>query len=331
MRWDYGLDPDDTVACEGHGLFIACEGNYQYGNATLSYYNPATHEVENEAFYRANAMKLGDVVQSMTLHGGRLWTVVNNSHVVFAVDAASLRESGRIEGLTSPRYIHFVTDRKAYVSQLYDNRIFIVDPADCSITGHIVTGSRSTEQMVAIGRYVYCNCWSYQNKILRIDTSTDLVTDSLTVGMQPQSMTADADGRLWVLTDGGYDGSPTGNEPPTLLRINAETMAVEKRFELPRDAQAKSVCTNAAADTIYWICDDVWRMAANCDSLPSEPFIPYRGTRFYELTVSPYDSDVYVADAIDYQQNGKIYRYGSDGRLIDEFYVGITPGAFCWK
>ena len=27
----------------------------------------------------------------------------------------------------------------------------------------------------------------------------------------------------------------------------------------------------------------------------------------------------------------KLDRYSSEGELIDEFYVGIIPGAFCWK
>lgn len=49
------------------------------------------------------------------------------------------------------------------------------------------------------------------------------------------------------------------------------------------------------------------------------------------LTVNPANGEVYVADAIDYQQQGMIYRYSSEGVLIDEFYVGIIPGAFCWK
>lgn len=39
--------------------FSMNEGNFQYGNATLSYYDPETKKVENEIFYRANAMKLG--------------------------------------------------------------------------------------------------------------------------------------------------------------------------------------------------------------------------------------------------------------------------------
>jgi len=49
------------------------------------------------------------------------------------------------------------------------------------------------------------------------------------------------------------------------------------------------------------------------------------------LTVDPKNGDVYVADAIDYQQDGIVYRYTKEGKLIDQFYVGIIPGAFCWK
>ncbi|MDE7119376.1 MAG: YncE family protein, partial [Muribaculaceae bacterium] len=51
----------------------------------------------------------------------------------------------------------------------------------------------------------------------------------------------------------------------------------------------------------------------------------------YGLTVNPRNGEVYVADAIDYQQQGMIYRYSTAGELIDQFYAGITPGAFCWK
>lgn len=55
----------------------------------------------------------------MTLHNGVGWIAVNNSHVVFAVDPDTFREVGRITNLTSPRYIHFVSDEKAYVTQIW--------------------------------------------------------------------------------------------------------------------------------------------------------------------------------------------------------------------
>lgn len=47
--------------------------------ASLSYYNPEMKHVENEVFARANGMKLGDVAQSMVIHKGVGWIVVNNS------------------------------------------------------------------------------------------------------------------------------------------------------------------------------------------------------------------------------------------------------------
>ena len=90
MKWDYGMNEDFHITDEG--LFITNEGNFQYGNATLSFYNPATKEIENEIFYRANAMKLGDVAQSMIIRDGIGWVVVNNSHVVFAIDIHTFKE-----------------------------------------------------------------------------------------------------------------------------------------------------------------------------------------------------------------------------------------------
>lgn len=38
----------------GKGLFITNEGNFMYGNASLSYYDPEKKHVENEVFARAN-------------------------------------------------------------------------------------------------------------------------------------------------------------------------------------------------------------------------------------------------------------------------------------
>ena len=162
MKWDYG-DAVEEFNASGAGLFITNEGNFQYGNATLSYYDPATKTVQNEIFFRANGMKLGDVAQSMCIHDGKGWVVVNNSHVIFAIDLNTFKEVGRIENLTSPRYIHFLSDEKAYVTQLWDNRIFIINPKKYEITGYIqvpdmTMESGSTEQMVQYGKYVYCNC-----------------------------------------------------------------------------------------------------------------------------------------------------------------------------
>ncbi len=334
MTQDYGSEEDFN--CSEPGLFIVNEGNFQYGNATLSFYDPATNKVENEVFYRANRMRLGDVGESMTIYGNRGWIVVNNSHVIFAIDLTTFREIGRIEGLTSPRYIHFISARKAYVSQLWDNRIYVVDPKTFSISGTIeVPGmsaeSGSTEQMVRRGNSVFCCCWSYQDRIIRINTATDEVDASLTVGLQPNSIVLDRNDKLWVITDGGYDGSPAGFETPALYKIDAETFTVEKRLDFKPGSSPRGLCLSGDGETLYWLNEDVWQMSVNSETLPTDALIPSRGTRYYGLTVDPDGGDIYVADAIDYQQPGMIYRYSADGEFITRFYAGVTPAAFCWK
>ncbi len=321
----------------GHGLLVANEGNFMYGNASLSFYDPATGRVENEVFARANAQKLGDVAQSITVRDGVGWVVVNNSGVIFAIDLYSFREQGRITGFTSPRYIHFVNDRKAYVTQIWDNRICVVDPWSYRITGYIdCPGMRpengSTEQMVQYGRYVFTNCWSGHDRLLAIDTETDRVCAELRVGWQPTSLALDCHDRLWVLTTGREEVG----EGPALTRIDARTRQIERRFDLPTGDTPTELVLNGARDTLYFIHNDIWRLPVTAESLDEagtggRPFIASRGTRYYGLTVDPISSEVYVADAIDYVQPGIVVRHTAQGVPVDEFRVGITPGAFGWR
>ena len=334
MEWEYG-SPEDFNA-SGRGLFIVCEGNFQYGNATLNYYDVDNDTCSTEVFYRSNSMRLGDVGQSMTMFGGMGWIVVNHSRVVFAIDPNTFRERGRITGFTSPRYIHFVSHDKAYVTQLWDNRIVIVNPKRFEIIGYIDVQSMnsangSTEQMVQVGQYVYVNCWSFQNKILKIDTLTDTVVDELEVGMQPNSIVADKYNRLWTICDGGFNGSPMGMETPALYCINLAKFEIDAKFDFYPNDQPSELVINRDGDAIYWINDDIWKMDVGAVRLPLRPIIRSRQTIYYGLTVDPVTDEIYVADAIDYQQPGVIYRYSSDGKLLDNFSVGVTPGAFCWK
>lgn len=329
-----GISP--SIETDGT-LFVINEGSFQYSSATLSVYNPATHETLNEAFYKANDMKLGDVALSMTITNDSTgWVVVNNSNVVFAINPITRKEKGRIAGLTSPRYFHQVSNKKAYITQMYDNRIVIVDPSTYSITGYIevpdmLPGTGSTEQMVTYGDYVFCNCWSYQKNIIKIDTRTDKIVDSLEVGIQPRYIVLDCNHKLWALTDGGgWDQNPIGYEAPALVKIDPETFKIEKKYEFELGDYCSKLCINGKGDALYWIKGDIWKMDVDDTALPTEAYIKSSGLTCYGLTIAPVSSEVYIADAIDYSQNGIVYRYSTDGKLLDQFNVGINPGAFCW-
>lgn len=324
---DYGQSEEQAFTYSQRGLFIACEGNFTAGNASLSFYVPSERRLENNVFMRANGMKLGDVAQSVAVRGDRAYVVVNNSGVVYVIDTRTFEVCGLIEGVVSPRYIHFTNDSTAYVTDLYDPQVTVVDTRNNRIRRRIPTnGHRSTEQMAQWGDEVFINCWSYDDKILVVDAAQDKLIDSIQVGPQPSSIALDRHGKLWVVTDGRTEGIPA-----ELCRIDAASRQIEQRFTFASGDHPSVLTLNGMRDTLYFLNRDVWRMPVTAESLPTTPFLRYTNTIYYGLTVDPVTSEVYVADAIDYVQPGVVYRFTPRATPIDTLRVGITPGAFCFK
>jgi YVTN family beta-propeller protein len=325
----------------GRGLFIVNEGNFMYGNASLSYYDPETGEVINELFFDTNGTPLGDVAQSMMIRDSLGYIVVNNSGKVQVINIRTFEYVGKITGLTSPRYIHFINNHKAYVTDLYARSVSIVDPEKFEVTGTIHTGhglnnafQHPTEQMVQVDRFIYTNCWSFDNKVLVIDSETDRVVDSIEVLKQPNSLVVDRYHSLWILCDGGLEGSPDGPDSPGLMRVEAGSPEAQIVFHFSQGERPSELTINGTGDTLYYINRHVWRYAVDSDS-PPDLFIPSPYGRessggFYGIGVDPVTSEIYVADAIDFVQPGVIYRYAPDGSPVDTFKTGIAPGSFCF-
>lgn len=337
--WDVDK-PEYPVSARG--VFVVNEGNFMYGNASLSYYDIDSMQVYNDVFYHTNAMPLGDVAQSMVIRDSLGYVVVNNSGKIVVFNVHTFEYVNKISELVSPRYIHFINDTKAYVSDLYARAITIINPYTFEITGVInvnnpasVYYQHSTEQMVQFERYVFVSCWSFDNHILVIDTETDQWIDIIEVLAQPNSMVIDKHGKIWVLSDGGFPGSPFAHEDPGLTRIDAASREIEKVYRFNLGNRPLGLSINGNGDTLFFINKHIYHHPVSSHNNPlvfiESPYPDDYAGGFSALAVNPYNSDVYVGDAIDYMQHGNVFRYSAKGLPLDTIRVGIIPGAFAFK
>lgn len=350
---DEPAEKEPGFAANEESLVVVNSGIFNMSNASLTVWNPETGLSYQEAFASVNGFKLGDVAQSATVHNDLLWVVVNNSNIVFALDKYTFEERGRIDkGLGSPRYIHFVSEDKAYVTQMYSSKIAIVNPKTYSVTGYIDVSNNqidggSSEEMVQVGDYVYVNLWSYGSDIVKIDTNSDKTVSYFRVGIQPYSLVKDGNGNLWTICDGGgWSENPVGYEAPTLVELDlnpgsiASTWEQKRSFELPLGASVSKLCTNGIGTRLYFIVNDYNAEGKNVGGVymldlteqsPSLKTVVPAGDRYlYSLTISPITEEIFVADPLDYQQPGVVYHYSSEGRLIGKFEAGIIPTSYAW-
>jgi len=164
--------------------------------------------------------------------------------------------------------------------------------------------------------------WSGGNTITVTDLASGEVIKTINVGLEPESMVVDRNGKLWVLCTGGWQGE----EIPRIFRINTSTLEKEAElsFRTVND-NPSSLTSNAAGDTLYYLDEGVRRMPVTASMLPAEPYIPAGNRLYYKLMACP-GGKVAVTDAIDYQQKGDLLLFSSSGELSDSEQAGIIPG-----
>ncbi len=329
------IDPGDTTPVAttyDHGVFVINEGNFNWGNASVTFIDNAKKTAIQDIYKKANDRSLGDVAQSMKVVGDKGYIVVNNSNRVEVVNLKDFKSIKSIEGFASPRYFEVVDDKKAYVTNLQHD-ISIIDLSTNTVTGSIATTSW-TENLILYKNHMYVTAvgsFSQPNsirtaQIYMISTKEDKIVDSIQTGKEPLGMVIDKKEKIWVLCTGGYDNY----EAPSLVRYNPELKMVEKSFQFPAGQGTPSrLCINPTGDTLYFLNGGIFQMAVTSASLPELPFIGANGHLFYGLAVHPQNGTVYVSDAIDYVQNGKILQYNSsNGSKLAEYLAGRIPGSF---
>jgi YVTN family beta-propeller protein len=326
---------DDEVPMNieySNGVFVVNEGPYSNGSGSISFIDVTTNSVYNNIFENKNGFPMGSIAQSMNVIGGKGYLVINNANKVEIVDPKSFASIGTISGLANPRYITAVGATKAYISQWgsdgVSGSIKVVDLNTNTITSTIAVGS-GAENMLLIGNSMYVACsggYASDSSVYVINTTTDVVSDIIKVGANPNDLVSLDNQSLFVLCAGRWKSDYSELEAyGSLVKINVSDNSFSKLFELS-DMYAQPGSLTGHNGYLYFNFNgDVYKQSATSSTLDNTKII-HRD--FYGLGVDPISNKIYGADAGNFSQAGKVLRYDLSGNVIDSFTVAVAPNGF---
>lgn len=323
-----------TAAPGERNVYVVCEGSFGNGNASLYMQNLETGTTYENVYHTLDGYLLGDVFQSMTRSGDRLLLAINNSDKIIALDAKTRKEVGTLT-IPKPRYIIPVHENKAYVSTLYSNKVYVIDPARMHVDKIIELPAQNPEGMALAGSKLYVCPWdTATNKVYTIDISTDDLVDSFEVaGKAPQEVLIDKVGAIWVLA-----GNVSKGINATLTRLAPNATVVMKTYEFGPLKDPIRPVFNTAKDRLYFIgvsydgtdyYNGIFSMNITDGNLPSAPIIPAQKNQYYwALGIDPVTDEIYIGDPKGFIQKGSVTVYTPSAELKKSFDVGVGPGHF---
>lgn len=333
-------DDDKTGSpVSASGAYVINEGAFGNGNASISFLDLSTGTMHNDLFAQSNGFPLGDVAQSMTINGNTGYIVVNNSQKVEVVNLYDLSVKATISGFQGPRYM-VIAGGKGFVSDWFSNQVCVVSLASNSIVKQIPAGSGPDQLAFAGNRLFACNIggWGSDSTVTVIDPVNESVITTITVGINPNSMAADKNGKLWVLCGGSTGPDFTGGTPDdiagTLVRIDPISLTIEKNIPIPAFLHPLKLTINGNGDRLWYLLGSdgyygrVTRMEITDTLFHANPLI---NRMFYGLGVDQKTGIVYCGHAPSFSQNGYLVRYHASGIAIDSMEVGIAPNGFCFR
>ncbi|MFA6234265.1 MAG: DUF5074 domain-containing protein [Bacteroidota bacterium] len=322
---DNSTDPPLTPQAP-RGLYILNEGNFQRGNATLSFYIPDSLVVYNDLFQTENGRPLGDVGNSITVHNGLAYLVINNSHKIEVINAATYKSVRTITSPAgaSPRQIAFAANGYGFISNLLDNSVSVYNPSTGALEGKIAVGA-NPDGIAAAGNIVVAanSGFGSGNTVSLIDADTRLVVKSVSVGDYPSSVLALSEYAAAVICSGDYGdfNDPNDDTPGMLYIVDLQTRRVADSLVLGGHPQRLVRDTDGYLYTIQ--ASGVTRIHLASKTI-MQNFIP---GYFYNIFVDTADRRIYLTNPIDYVQPGKLEIYLMNGTKDRALDVGIIPNA----
>ena len=346
------IDIVDTAANLSHvkGLYVLNEGNMGSNSCTLDYFDYASGKYTCNIFPTRNpevVKELGDVGNDLQIYGSKLYAVINCSHLVEVMDAASARHIATIE-IPNGRYLTF-HNGKGYVSS-YSGPVSIdpnarlgyvaeFDTASLQVTREVAVGYQPEELVVVNNNLYVANSGGYRvpnydRTVSVIDLTTFTEIQKIDVAINLHRLRKDAYDRIYVTSRGDYQG------------VGANTYVIDAATNTVSDTlnfAASNLCiagdslyfinvgwnNNTGANTISYGLYDVKQkrqVATNFITDGTEQQIK----RPYGITVNPENHDIFVSDAQNYLVPGTLYCFTVQGKLKWQATTGDIPAHFAF-
>ena len=332
LSWSCSNDDEEIQEPTGdyaNGILVSNEGPFSNGTGTVTFISEDLSVVNNGIYKMTNDEDLGNVVQSIGFTENEAFIVANVSNKINVVNRYTFEKIASItDGLNNPRYF-IEANGKGYVTNWGDTADETDDfVAIINLQNYTVEGTISVilgpEAVLAKDNTVYVahqGAWGQNNKVSVINTTSNELIKTLTVGDVPNSMQLDASGNLWVLASGkpAYTGDETAG---VLTKINTVTNEVDNNIQFETTQHPSSL--NLDGGILYYrLGDTVFEQSLSATSLNMETVL--EGVSFYTMVVN--NGRLYGTDAGDYASNGTLTVYDLNTELtIKALTVGIIPG-----
>lgn len=321
--------PPTPVTPDGvERILVGNEGGFMAENAELTLINrdSATAFQNIYAYYNEDE-GLGDILQSMYAYNNEIYLVLNNSGKIEVIGQDDFKSKRTITGMNSPRYMLFFNGNKAYVSDLADNGIHVVNPTTGTYTSMINTGTW-IEHMVEHNGEVWCTAPG-TDKLYFLNINDETFSGNVTLSQGVSDIGKDKNNNFWVMSQG------TWSEPyiePAIHHIDGSSKEVLATYSFPEGTGFGGNLTMSAdgENVLYLLNGKIYKMAISDTQLPSQPFIEKSGVFFYTLSVNSDSGEIALTDAVDFSQTGKVYFYNADGTAKDNYEAGVVPRSVLW-
>ena len=339
---------EDTAAIKG--FYLLNEGNMGSNKCTLDYYDALTGKYIRNIYAERNpgvVKEMGDVGNDLQIYDGKLWAVINCSHFVEVMDAATAHHIAQIT-IPNCRYIAF-EGRYAYVSsyagpvQIDPNArlgyVAKIDIDRMEVIDTCTVGYQPDELAICDGRIYVANSGGYRfpnydRTVSVIDIESFSVVNTIDVAINLHRLEVDRQGYIWVSSRGDYYGRGSKT-----YVIDPRTDAVCDSLDVPNSEMTLAGDSLYIYGTDWSYVTNNWRISYHIVNTRTREVVTDNfitdGTEQkirmpYGVAVNHITREFYITDAGNYVSPGYLYCFTPEGSMKWRVRTGDIPAHFAF-